>query len=151
MVAKVTTETDWWKVHNGNVYYYILATACYYLVWVCLAHWLWKRRKKCLEDSSIVLKSWKLCVKSVVQNPIATPQEKIYLIIFATLWCRCLFPKFEHMCSDSLYMCSSTNVHWYTYVLNLVNKQLHYSITYEQIYIHYNITYEQIYIHYSIT
>ena len=62
------------------------------------------------------------------------PQEKIYLIIFTTLWCRCLFTKFEHMCSDSLHMYISTHVHWYTYVLNLVNKQLHYSITYEQIY-----------------
>ena len=41
-------------------------------------------------------------------------------------------------------MCVSTHVHWYTYVLNLVNKQLHYSITYELIYMHYSITYEQI-------
>ena len=56
-----------------------------------------------------------------------------------------LFTKFEHMCSDSLHMCISTHVHWYTYVLNLVNKQLHYSITYELIYMHYSITYEQIY------
>ena len=55
-----------------------------------------------------------------------------------------LFTKFEHMCSDSLHMCVSTHVHWYTYVLNLVNKQLHYSITYELIYMHYSITYEQI-------
>ena len=47
------------------------------------------------------------------------------------------------MCSDSPHMCISIHVHWYTYALNLVNKQLHYSITYEQI--HYSITYEQIY------
>ena len=47
-----------------------------------------------------------------------------------------LFTKFEHMCSDSLHMCISTHVHWYTYVLDLVNKQLHYSITYEQIIIY---------------
>ena len=40
-----------------------------------------------------------------------------------------LFTKYEHMCSDSLHMCISTHVHWYTYVLNLVNKQLHYNIT----------------------
>ena len=73
------------------------------------------------------------------------PQNDIWSLAIATRSIGVLFTKFERMCSDSLHMCISTDVHCYTYVLNLVNKQLHYSITYEQIYIHYSITYEEIY------